>query len=242
MLRLFSAVFVSLAVLAAPTAAQELDDSGRPLPQNLVLGLDMSASNPLVDNPNFASKVADRVRPLIEDLPIRSEVRLRTFGSYNSSANHLRLDRKLSIKQRPEDVAELIGTIIAGIPTLVKDGKLKTHQRTNILAFLETMEKVTDCSAMPTTVILVTDGVEESTYADLRIRSTRGKTPPQEEGETWAHFLPKPGRDFRSCRELQMLGLGFGQDNPAYTAFLQDEWGAWAKKAGFKQYTGLYDW
>ena len=59
-------------------------------PTHLVIGIDLSQSNVLVTNSAFARKVADRIRPMIEDLPPRSKVTLRTFGSYDSRSNPLR--------------------------------------------------------------------------------------------------------------------------------------------------------
>ena len=61
---------------------------GPPNPaRTIVIGIDLSSSNPLIRDDHFAAKVAYRIRGQIESLPPRSRVILRSFGSYNSQAN-----------------------------------------------------------------------------------------------------------------------------------------------------------
>ncbi len=214
------AVGVSFAA-AVPLVAQEA-------PAHLVIGLDLSSSNPLVADPAYAAKIADRVAPLVEDLPIKSKLTLRTLGNYGGTGNNLRLDRVISTKDRSEDVARLVQGIIAGVPTLIEKGTLQVHNRTNIVPFLENMAEIVDCRAMSTRVILASDGVEDSQYVRLI-----------KDGSS----LPLPeDKIFNRCDELQILGLGQGVDNPTTTKRLRAEWRNWSIAAGFRTFQGLNDW
>ena len=81
---------------------------------------------------------------------------------------------------------------------------------------------------MPTTVILASDGIEDSEYARLDREDSR---------------LPLPdGHPFRGCAELQILGVGQGTRSPSETMRLRAQWGRWAEQAGFSRFLGLNDW
>lgn len=114
-------------------------------PRRVIVGLDLSSSNPLVDDASYARKVGGRVREEFETLAFRSEVRIRTFGAYDSSSNPFTFDATISTKQRPEVLARDMETFITNIPLLVKQGKMETQPYTNILAFLEELSIELDC-------------------------------------------------------------------------------------------------
>lgn len=194
----------------------------------LLIGIDLSKSNPLVEDPVYAARVADRVAAELAQLPLRTHLMVRTFGVYDSSSNHLKIDQVISSRAKPEDVADGIRALIANIPTLVKEGKLEAQMYTNIIPFLETMAPVLDCKAGPTRVILLTDGAEDSEYGKLT-RSGGALPAPQK-------------RIFSRCEELVILGLGQGLNSPKTTERFRAEWGGWAKKAGFRKFSGYYDW
>jgi hypothetical protein len=197
-------------------------------PQRLVIGLDISKSNPLVDDRAFASKVASRIGDQIRKLGFRSEVHVRTFGSFDASSNGFYNDTVLSIRSRPEQVAAEVEKLISGTPELVARGKWKSQDRTNILGFLDNISQSVGCSGLPTTVVLASDGLEDSEYA--RLSSARD-------------HLPSPeGRPFAGCKELQILGIGQGTDSPIETVRLRNEWSRWARAAGFPKFQGLNDW
>lgn len=196
--------------------------------ERLVIGIDISASNPLVDSDAFAARVAERVAPRIAALGFRSQVMIRTFGSYGQGYEQFAADVTISSREPAEAVAASIGRIIAGMPESVRSGRRKAQPNTNIVAFLENIAQVVACADMPTTVILATDGIEDSEIVDLTRRNA---------------VLPPPPRAwFQGCTELQMLGLGQGRDSPQLTTHLREQWEAWAKAAGFERYAGLNDW
>lgn len=214
-------------VLAGGAQAGEAGSDAR-RPVLLVIGLDLSKSNPLVVSDSYAGKVADRVAPMVAALRLRDRVMVRSFGSYDATSNTLRIDETISARARPEDMARGIRTLIAGVPKLVREGKLVAQDRTNILPFLHTMAQVVDCTRHHVRYVLLTDGVEDSEYA--RLAAAGGALPPPE------HPV------FAGCGELQILGLGQGLNSPRATQRLRGAWAAWAQAAGFDRFTGLYDW
>ena len=197
-------------------------------PKRLVIGIDISKSNPLVDNAAFAAKVAARVSNIVRGLGMASEVHVRTFGSYDASSNNFYYDALLSARNRPDAVAAEIYKLIAGTPLLVRSGKWRSQSNTNILAFLDNVSQSIGCGGMPTTVVLASDGIEDSEYVRLQ--------------HSGAH-LPQPdGQPFRGCAEMEILGIGQGTGSPVETTRLRSEWSRWAQSAGFARFVGLNDW
>ena len=98
-----------LAVDAAQTAdaalratpVSYLSDHANIAPRRVVIAIDLSRSNPLIDDPGFAAKVADRVGDEIRGLGFASEVHVRTFGSYDASSNNFHYDVQISVRNRP---------------------------------------------------------------------------------------------------------------------------------------------
>ena len=217
----------SLAVLCAVAfsgAAWAVDEPSRP--RTVVIGLDMSKSNPLVEDAAYAARVGQRTASELEALPLRSHVMLRTFGSYDISVNALKIDEVISTRAKPQAFAEGIGALISAGHELVEQGKLQAQGYTNVISFLENTSQLIDCNASDVTVILLTDGFEDSEYANL----TKGGA------------LPHPEALYPGCAELMMLGVGQGGGSPTVTKRVREQWAAWAEAAGFQKYTGLYDW
>lgn len=218
--------FIAAGLLSLVAFAAQADEHVGP--KTFVIGLDLSKSNPLVKDDGYAARAGARAAKDIVALPLKSRVMLRTFGSYDASANGLKVDQLISSHARPEAVAQGIAALIANVPKLVRDGKLKAQGTTNIVPFLDTMAEVVDCSASEVHVVLLTDGFEDSEYAKLTRHGGR---------------LPAPETPaYQGCEELLILGLGQGGGSPSATAHLREEWRAYAGKAGFRHFTGLYDW
>jgi hypothetical protein len=223
----------AMAVNAAQTAprvelASTFTEEAHVAPKRIVIGLDISRSNPLVSDSAFAAKVGARIADEIRTLGFASEVHVRTLGNYDAASNTFYYDAVLSIRSRPEDVAAEVERLISGTPLLVKHGKWKAQSRTNILAFLDNVSQSIGCSGMPTTIILASDGIEDSEYAHLARANSH---------------LPAPdAHEFAGCAKLEILGLGQGTRSPIETVRLRKEWTGWAKAAGFKEFQGLNDW
>ncbi len=208
--------------------ANEAIEGGHHRPQTFVIGLDLSKSNPLISDKGYAERAAARTAKEIAALPLKSRVMLRTFGSYDGSANGLKVDQVISSHARPDAVAQGIAQLIANVPELVARGKLEAQGKTNIVPFLDTMSQVVDCRESDVHVVLLTDGFEDSEYAHL----TR-----------YGGTLPAPATPtYRGCNELLILGLGQGGGSPSATKRLRLAWSAYAKAAGFQHFSGLYDW
>ena len=197
-------------------------------PQRIVIGLDLSRSNPLIADPAFAARVSARIAGVVRDLGFASEVHVRTFGNYDATSNNFAYDVVLSVRNRPDNVAAEVQRLIAGTPLLVKTGKWRAQENTNILAFLDNVSHSIGCAGMPTTIVLASDGLEDSDYARL----IRGD----------AHLPVPSGKPFAGCAELEIFGLGQGADSPRLTTRLRAEWSGWARAVGFAQFVGLNDW
>jgi len=197
-------------------------------PRRIVIGIDLSRSNPLIADRGFAAKVGARVGDVIRDLGFASEVHVRTFGSYDADSNNFHYDAVLSVRNRPDHVAAEVERLIAGTPELVERGRWLAQGRTNIMAFLDNISYSIGCAHLPTTIVLASDGIEDSEYARLNDP---------------AEHLPDPnGRPFAGCAELEILGLGVGTNSPIRTARLRQEWVRWSRAAGFRSFQGLNDW
>lgn len=196
-------------------------------PERVIIGLDLSKSNPLIDDPAFAARVSQRIAVIVSRLSMASEVHIRTFGSYDPSSNTFAYDTQISVRARPERVAAEVQKLIANTPRLVASGKWRSQQKTNILAFLDNSARAVGCGGMPTTFILASDGIEDSEYARL----------------THGDSLPPPDRRlYRGCFKLTIYGIGQGTGSPVMTSRLRSQWDNWAHAAGFGQFEGLNDW
>jgi hypothetical protein len=223
------AMAVEAAMDSAPLVKVDyLSDQAQVAPHRVIIAIDLSKSNPLIDNPAFAQKVAARVADEVRGLGFASEVHVRTFGSYDADTNNFHYDAVLSVRNRPDAVASEIAKLIAGTPMLVRSGRWKAQDNTNILAFLDNVSEAIGCSGLPTTVILASDGIEDSEYARL--------------DRSDSHLPPPTGQPFARCAELQILGLGEGTGSPSETVRLRSEWARWAHQAGFARFQGLNDW
>src|ERR1700753_2402624 len=187
---------VGAGVLAVQTERQAAFEQGSfeeeaAIPaRRLIIGLDISKSNPLVDDEQFAAKVAARIANTVRTLGPASEVHVRTFGSYDASSNNFYYNAVISARNRPEHVAAEIQKLIAGTPYLVKSGKWRSQMNTNILAFLDNQSQSIGCAGLPTTVVLASDGIEDSEYTRLERHD--------------AHLPPPAGRPLRRCAEIDI--------------------------------------
>ena len=228
------AVATAGALVGGGALAMQIDSSQAQIegselhPQRLIIGLDLSKSNPLIEDPAFAAKVGARIAGMVRNLGFASEIHVRTFGNYDAFSNNFAYDIVVSVRERPENVAAEVQKLVTGTPMLVKTGRWHAQNNTNILAFLDNVSHGIGCAGMPTTIVLASDGIEDSSYARLY----------QLDAE-----LPTPaGRPFAGCAAFQILGLGQGAGSPRLTNHLRDDWAGWARSAGFAQFVGLNDW
>src|SRR5271157_4568910 len=104
------------ATLATQVAAQRSptdNEFGTLHPQRIIIGLDLSKSNPLIDDPAFATRVGARIADIARNLDFSSEVHVRTFGNYDAVSNNYAYDVVLSKNNRPEKIADDVQHLIA---------------------------------------------------------------------------------------------------------------------------------
>jgi len=223
--------FAASALVAMGPPPSQDDDGLPPDRKQLVIGLDLSKTNPLAKDEAFAGRAANRVAELVSNLPMGSLVKLRTFGAYKSAQNPLEFDTRLSLEYTPAQLAGEVQLLIASVPKRLESGEWRGQIRTNILTFLSDMNRVTDCADSPTTYLLVSDGIEDSKLANLsRAGTDRDRLP-----------APDP-EEFKGCAELQILGLGQGVKDPRRTDELREKWQAWSDAAGIDAFVGLHTW
>lgn len=217
----------ALLALALPFAASGHAADAGTVP-HIIVGVDISEGSPYVSSKDFAEKAADKIAEEIRDLPMRAKVTVRTVGSYQSTDHTISFDSQISRFAPGKKVSGQVSQLVGVIPQLVQQGKLSAHRQSNIVAFLTNISRTVDCSQNAVTVILASDGFEQSEYTDLKNADAE---------------LPAPeGRPFDGCVELQILGLGQGQRSPRTTERLYEQWERWAQRAGFSSFIGLNDW
>lgn len=190
---------------------------GLALPQissakTLTIGIDLSGSNPLLLDQNFASSAAHYIYDEISTLNVQDEVQILTFGARDSRQNLLSNRVTLSRQNRPKKVAAQIKNLVQTLPNA---GELSQSQ-TNLIAWLE-FTRGFDC-ASGGQIIVLTDGIESSTLVDAN-QFVQGKT-----------SLPKPEVDLSGC-SLTFYGLGAGFPTQS-VRHVNQAWRAWAESAG----------
>ncbi|MBK1639979.1 hypothetical protein CKO24_13105 [Rhodothalassium salexigens DSM 2132] len=194
----------------------------RRAPQNLMIALDVSTSNVIVESDVMAAKAGRKAAEMIHALDNGDRVHFRTFGSYSQSDNPLRLDITVSRRMPAHRVAASVGRLIASLPDLVASGRLPAGGTTHITAFLEEEAALLSCSTRETKLVLFTDGIEASP-----------ETSPKRLADGQA-TLPAPDRDVLQGCGLSLYGIGetTGGANRARTENLIVAWRAWAEQAG----------
>ncbi len=224
-------VMIAAALTVAWIAFRSTFDAYSPSQEigpQVVIGLDLSADNPLVTDKDFARQAGRLIEDVIAALPLRSLVSVRAFGDYGATPSVVTFDRVISARRTSDGVGRFVGRIVGGIPTLIERKEVDVQTRTNILAFLENMSQAVDCKARPTRFYLVTDGLEDSEYAALAEPDSA---------------LPEPqAAIFAGCDHLHIFGIGQGQASPKTASRIKEAWNAWSKQAGFKAFKGLEQW
>ena len=179
---------------------------------DLSIGIDVSKSNPLVSDKNFAEQAVKYVGSQIVTLKPGDTVSVRTFGSRANARNFKTLKLRISNKMRAPQAAHYAMTFTS---KLLQDKSIP-QSSTNIIAWLEFTPNF-NCEREGQ-ILLITDGLEASTYVEP-VALLEGK----------AH-LPAPDVDLTGC-SITFYGLGAGW-NPQHTKNVRNEWREWAQKAG----------
>ena len=178
----------------------------------LTIGIDLSGSNPLLLHENFAYGASQYAASEILKLKPKDVVRIKTFGARNNAANVLSTTIIVSRKMRTKKIAKIVARYIQSIP---KQADI-SQSSTNLIAWLEFTSGF-NCADQGR-VLVITDGLESSSYVDGK-KFLTGK-----------QGLPKPDVDLKGCA-LTFYGLGAGW-RPRSVKFVRKEWTHWSEKAG----------
>ena len=178
----------------------------------LNIGIDVSASNPLLSHQNFAFEAAKLAESRILALDIGDVVYIKTFGSVENPDNVINTRIDISRRMRPNKVTEAVTNYIRSIPN--RDDV--TQGSTNILAYLEFGSNF-DCHNGGQ-ILLITDGLEASSFVDPRAML---------EGNAG---LPVPEFSLEGC-SMTFFGLGAGWQ-PQSIRHVRNEWRRWSELAG----------
>ena len=180
--------------------------------KTLTIGIDLSGSNPLLTHKHFAAVAARYVADQITLLDDGDKVRITSFGARNEAENVLSKQVVISRKNRVKKVAKQVSSILQQLPSQAKEGQSET----NIVAWLEFTNGF-DCEDK-STVLVITDGIEHSSYTDGQSFAQGKKT------------LPEPDVDLKGCK-LIFYGLGAGLE-PVMVKHIRKSWRSYAEKAG----------
>ena len=182
--------------------------------KTLTIGLDVSASNPLVSSEGYARSAAVYVRDKIAAMQPGDVVVVHTLGD-RSLANFAAERIQITRRNRGDKVGARIAQYIATMPSKNFDGQGST----NILSFFEFGQF--DC-VNGADIVLLTDGIESSRYVD-GARFLAGKP------------LPVPQKNVLSGCTVTMYGVGqsrSGEWSPKEIKHLRTAWTAWMAVAG----------
>jgi hypothetical protein len=198
------AVTLSIAaVLAGPAGAN-----------TLTVGIDVSASNPLLASPAYASRVGQAVATKIDALQPGDTVVVRQLGD-RSVGNAISETLKITNRLRADKVGPRVGAYIAALPSHPDVAR----GATNIVGFFEL--GAFDC-ANGGEIVVATDGVESSELVSGR-SFLAGKA------------LPPPPKGLLAGCTVTMIGLGQSAENAIslkQAAHIVTAWTAWMKAAG----------
>jgi len=182
------------------------------LAKMLTIGVDLSSSNPLLTNKNFAYVASQYVTVQINQLKKGDVVQVKTFGARGDLSNLLNTSFKISRRLRAHKVAKIVSKYLLSLPAR----KDVAQSSTNLVAWLE-LTNGFDCGAGGQ-ILVITDAIESSSLiSDQQL--LQGK-----------QALPQPDVSLKGCH-LTFYGLGAGQELQVVKT-LSQAWTNWAGQAG----------
>lgn len=179
--------------------------------ETLVVGLDISTSNPLVRDDAFAREVGTQVKRRIEGMQRGDRVIIETFGLHGIAMGQ-KVELSISKRHNPKKVAHFASQIITAVPRMVREGKLVPHPATNILSFLELRTEREGCR--DTAFFVATDGFESS------------------DAVSGTNALPTPVSAYLTGCSVTLTGVGGGTQETVAARNLKDVWIAYLRDAG----------
>lgn len=186
-----------------------------------IIGLDISGSSTFAEDTSSARAAALYVEEYVRDLSPPHNIQIVSVGTEGLGA--LQIDVRVRVENsrrgRPKRVARAVGGLVASIPSLVDEGRVKTQMRTSLLAFFEGTSDLCDGQ---TTIILFSDGLETGRTSPSALASGKGSLP-----------LPRH-RILEGCR-VEMLGVGSQKaslNSQNIAQRLAREWTGYLRAAG----------
>ncbi|MGE4069857.1 MAG: hypothetical protein AB7E72_01625 [Lysobacterales bacterium] len=174
------------------------------------VAIDLSGSNALIGDRNFAYAASQYVAQEITPLRDGDVVRVQTLGARNNPQNLLDATYKISHKIKPAAVAKAITQFIRSLP----ERPNLAQGATNLLAWIEFHPPFAEGDV----ILLLSDGIESSELVNGQALA---------EGKTG---LPAPEIDLKG-RRLIVYGLGAGLPAPN-VRHLRKAWQVWSDQAG----------
>ncbi len=197
--------------------------------KTLNIALDVSASVPLIHQDAAAAAVAAYLKKRVNELELGDQIEVKFVGEYGAGENFRQLSLRISRQNRASEVASAVERIVAGLPRMQRDSKIRPQEATNLIGYLEDQATRLRCDEQPTEIIMITDGIESSTLVDgLSLVTGKSK-------------LPAPSSPILSGCLMTMIGIGQinGGGGPMITRNLVAAWTTWAAQAGIKTFSAL---
>lgn len=202
-------LYVVIAILMLAAHAAKASE-----PKTLTIGLDVSASAPILKSQIYADLAAERAAQAVRGLTFGDTVIVQKFGERR--LDNLRAVRiVITPKARPERVSAAIAKLIRDMPGAGTQGQ----QWTNIARFL-TVGRF-GCEAGGE-VLLITDGIESSQAVNAK-QVLAGRA-----------ALPAPDAGMLKGCTVTMFGLGVAADgalSPGQINALRAAWADWMQIA-----------
>ena len=176
------------------------------------LGVDLSGSNPLLVDQNFANQAAKHAASEIKNLKHGDVVKLKGFGARDVALNFRDFTFRISNKIRAPKVAKIVAQYIASIPAQSS----VSQSSTNLIAWLEFTSGF-ECQDQGS-ILVITDALEASSYIEPTLFAEGKKG------------LPAPDVDLSGC-SVTFYGLGAGMA-PASVKFMRKEWKTYIEQSG----------
>jgi hypothetical protein len=163
-------------------------------PKTITVGLDASRSNPLLLDKQFNINATNYVLSQLSSLDDGDKIDIKLLGSLQAADNLKSLSQTIGRNNKGKVAKAIIQHLTQDLPT-----RVKPQSTTNIIAFLEQTNFACRSGGH---VILITDGIEASSYMSPNDLLSGKKS------------LPKPSEfaieNLRGCR-VTFYGIGVGR-------------------------------
>lgn len=191
------------------------DVTGQTLHRMAYVGADVSGSNAILADPSFLERLDQYMDRELKNMKPRDRVVLQTFGG-ESNVHLLKDEWEISNRARP-------GKVRKEFRSKIREHAKQVGDRTSrIIAFLTNNSRSFECSQYQTSIILLSDGLENEEVNPSDVLA--GK-----------QALPQPKSALLKGCHIIMAGFGRtgnGMLSSSQIANLEEAWSKWAELAG----------